>query len=115
VRCSRSWAFEAMSSANDTDLYVLMGLPGTVLDWTPDGSGWSCLAPLRHPMWEGCGKPTGRVALGVGLGFFSGSIRAMICWSSSASWGRARTGHHVIDGAVKLDPKSSRHLPSRAP
>src|SRR5271157_5828278 len=44
----------------------------------------------------------------------SGSIRAMICWSSSASWGRARTGHHVIDGALKLDAKSSGHFPSRA-
>src|SRR5271166_6749922 len=21
----------------------------------------------------------------------------MICWSSSASWGRSRTGHHMID------------------
>ena len=44
----------------ETDLYVLMGPPGTVLDWTPDGSGWSRLVPLRQPMWEGCGKPTGR-------------------------------------------------------
>src|SRR5208337_813881 len=43
-----------------------------------------------------------------------GSIRAMICWSSSASWGRARTGHHVIDDALKLDAKSSGHFPSRA-
>ncbi len=32
----------------------------------------------------------------------SNSIRAMICWSPSASWERARTGHHVIDGALKL-------------
>src|SRR5208337_4508968 len=37
-----------------------MGPPGTVLDWTPDGSGWSRLVPLRQPMWEGCGKPAGR-------------------------------------------------------
>src|SRR5271166_2990235 len=37
-----------------------MGPPGTVLGWTPDGSGWSRLVPLRQPMWEGCGKPTGR-------------------------------------------------------
>jgi len=43
-----------------------------------------------------------------------GSIRAMIYWSSSASWGRARAGHHVIDGALKLDAKSSGHFPSRA-
>src|SRR5271157_4113371 len=28
----------------------------------------------------------------------SGSIRAMICWSSSAGWGGARIRHHVIDG-----------------
>src|SRR5208337_3604145 len=37
-----------------------MGPPGTVLDWTPDGSGWSRLVPLRQPMWQGCGKPAGR-------------------------------------------------------
>src|SRR5271157_370135 len=98
-----------MGPANETDLYVMMGLPGTVLDWTPDGSRSSRLAPLRHPMWGGCGNPTGRVGLGRFL--VSDSIHAMICWSSLASLGRARTGHHVIDGALKLDPKSSRHLP----
>ena len=37
-----------------------MGPPGTVLDWTPDGSGWSRLVPLRQPMRGGCGKATGR-------------------------------------------------------
>jgi len=43
-----------------------------------------------------------------------GSIRAMISWSSSASRRRARTGHRVIDGALKLDAKSSGHFPGRA-
>src|SRR5271157_1266068 len=41
----------------------------------------------------------------------SDSIRAMICWSSSGIWGRARTSYHVIDGALNLDAKSSRHSP----
>src|SRR5271157_2718720 len=35
----------------------------------------------------------------------------MICCSLSASRGRACTGHHVIDGALKLDANSSRHKP----
>ena len=98
VRCSRSWAFEAMSSANETDLYVLMGLPGTVLDWTPEGWGWSRLATLRHPMWEGCGKPTGRIGLGVGLGLcfrldpchdlleFIGQLGTGLHWPSRDRW-----------------------------
>ena len=38
---------------------------------------------------------------------------AMICWSSSASWVRARTNCRAIDGTLELDVKSSRHFPSR--
>ena len=44
----------------ETDLHDLMGPLGTVPDWTPDGSGWSRLAPLSSR----CGKGVGNSQVG---------------------------------------------------
>ena len=60
----------------------------------------SCLATTGGP------KGAIRVSRETGSGgqawfLLPGSIRAMICWSSSARRGRPRTGHDEIAGALK--------------